>query len=182
MKQLAAFLLLLLGFSAAFAQTPAPAVTPATVTTSTDLFLMLGTDFDRPGLKERANLNIGVGHSFDALSKSWVGNEITFGYTYENAGNHGWFHSQYGSHTEALGVMRNFNLTKKTFGAYTWLQDGLTTLTDYKKLENRFYNGEAVGLVVHFTPHQGIWIQESYNKVVTVPWYTSTGVGYTYSF
>ena len=27
-----------------------------------------------------------------------------------------------------------------------------------------------------------VWIQESYNKVVTVPWYTTTSAGYTYSW
>jgi hypothetical protein len=28
---------------------------------------------------------------------------------------------------------------------------------------------------------KSIWIQESYSKVVTVPWYTTTSIGYTYS-
>ncbi len=32
--------------------------------TSTDLFVMAGSDIDRPGLLSRANYNIGIGHSF----------------------------------------------------------------------------------------------------------------------
>ena len=32
--------------------------------TSTDLFVMFGSDFVRPGLAPKANYNIGVGHTF----------------------------------------------------------------------------------------------------------------------
>src|SRR5271156_3007441 len=51
--------------------------------TSTDLFLMLGSDIDRPGLLPRANYNIGIGHTFAFLKKSPIGDELTFGYTQE---------------------------------------------------------------------------------------------------
>src|ERR1035438_10304017 len=54
--------------------------------TSTDLFVMFGSDFDRPGLLPRANYNIGIGHTFGFLKKDPIGDELTFGYTYENAG------------------------------------------------------------------------------------------------
>jgi hypothetical protein len=30
--------------------------------------------------------------------------------------------------------------------------------------------------------HSSIWLQETYSKVNTVPWYTTSSVGYTYSF
>ena len=151
--------------------------------TSTDFFLMPGSDFDRPGLVPRANLNIGIGHTFGFLKKDPVGDELTFAYTYENAGTHGFFHTNFGSHTEALGVMRNFGLPKtKVVTGYTWIQAGLTSFTGNAHVENRFYDGEALGAAIHFNDHNGIWIQESYNKIPTVPWYTTTGIGYTLSW
>jgi hypothetical protein len=151
--------------------------------TSTDFFLMPGSDFDRPGLVPRANLNIGIGHTFGFLKKDPVGDELTFAYTYENAGTHGFFHTNFGSHTEALGVMKNFGLPKtKVVTGYTWIQAGLTSFTGNAHVENRFYDGEALGAAIHFNDHNGIWIQESYNKIPTVPWYTTTGIGYTWSW
>ena len=41
--------------------------------------------------------------------------------------------------------------------------------TGYAHVENRFYNGEALGVVIHFNDHNSLWIQESYNKIPTVP-------------
>jgi sugar/nucleoside kinase (ribokinase family) len=38
------------------------------------------------------------------------------------------------------------------------------------------------GAIVHVTRSSSIWIQESYNKVVTIPWYTTSSIGYTYSW
>jgi hypothetical protein len=144
---------------------------------------MPGSDFDRPGLVPRANLNIGIGHTFGFLKKDPIGDELTFAYTYENAGSHGFFHTSYGSHTEALGVMKNFALPHtKVVTGYTWVQAGLTSFTGYAHVENRFYDGEALGAAIHFNDHNGIWIQESYNKIPTVPWYTTTGIGYTWSW
>jgi hypothetical protein len=58
-------------------QTTAPAQPPADSGTSTDLFLMPGSDFDRPGLVPRANLNIGIGHTFGFLKKDPIGDELT---------------------------------------------------------------------------------------------------------
>jgi hypothetical protein len=144
---------------------------------------MPGSDFDRPGLVPRANLNIGIGHTFGFLKKDPIGDELTLAYTYENAGSHGFFHTDFGSHTEALGVMKNFGIphTKLVTG-YTWIQAGLTSFTGYAHVENRFYDGEALGAAIHFNDHNGIWIQESYNKIPTVPWYTTTGIGYTWSW
>lgn len=151
--------------------------------TSTDLFVMPGSDFDRPGLVTRANLNIGIGHTFGFLKKDPIGDELTFAYTYENAGSHGFFHTDFGSHTEALGVMKNFGLPKiKAVTGYTWIQAGLTSFTGNAYVQNRFYDGESLGAAIHFNDHNGIWVQESYNKIPTVPWYTTTGIGYTYSW
>ena len=48
-------------------------------------------------------------------------------------------------------------------------------------VENRFYDGEALGAIVHFN-HNSIWIQEMFNKIVTVPWYTTASIGYTRSW
>ncbi len=190
--QLSTLLLLSTLFTAAQTTTSAPrqsldtSVAPnaeMNTGTSTDFFLMPGSDFDRPGLVPRANLNIGSGHTLAFLKKDPIGDELTFAYTYENAGSHGFFHTAFGSHTESLGVMKNFNLPgTKVVSGYTWVQGGLTTFTGNAHIENRFYDGEALGAAIHFNDHNGIWIQESYNKIPTVPWYTTTGIGYTWSW
>jgi len=166
------------------AQSPnGSAVTQEEPSTSTDFFVMPGSDFDRPGLVPRANLNIGIGHTFGFLKKDPLGDELTFAYTYENAGTHGFFHTRFGSQTEALGVMKNFSLPKtKMLSGYTWVQAGLTSLTGSAEIQNRFYNGEAVGAIAHLSYHSSIWIQESYNKIPTIPWYTTTSIGYTWSW
>jgi len=43
--------------------------------TSTDLYIMLGSDFDRPGLLPKANYNIGIGHTFGFLKKDPFGDD-----------------------------------------------------------------------------------------------------------
>jgi hypothetical protein len=151
--------------------------------TSTDLWVMGGSDFDRPGLYPRANNSIGIGHTFGFLKKDPIGDELTFGYTYENAGTHGFFHTEYGEHSEQIGVMKNFSVPKtKIVTGYTWIQSGLTSYTGYSHVLNRMDTGVSLGAIVHCSFHSSIWIQESYSKVVTVPWYTTTSVGYTYSW
>ena len=181
--RLCSLLLFLTVSAAAQTTTPTPQEAAADSGTSTDFFVMPGSDFDRPGLVPRANLNIGIGHTFGFLKKDPIGDELTFAYTYENAGSHGFLHTNFGSHTEALGVMKNFGLPKtKVVTGYTWIQAGLTSFTGNAHVENRFYDGEALGAAIHFNDHNGIWIQESYNKIPTVPWYTTTGIGYTWSW
>jgi hypothetical protein len=161
---------------------PPPAGEMGATGTSTDFYVMLGSDFDRPGLLPKANYNIGIGHTFGFLHKDPFGDELTVSYTYEDAGS-GFWHSQYGSDTESFGVMKNFGLPKtKRVTAYTWIQGGITTFTGNPTLQNHFYNGESLGAIVHFNDHNSIWIQESFNKVITVPWYTTTSVGYTWSW
>lgn len=170
--------------SMAFAQSPA--------STSTDIFAMIGSDFVRPGLAPRANLNIGIGHTFNFLKKNPIGDELTFAYTYENGGTHGFFHSQYGAHTVNVGVMKNFNLLKniiikpdKEFDKvtfYTWPMIGNTSMTGGNKVLNRLYLGGAIGAAIHLNSHNGIWVQEMWNKVLTLPWYTTTSIGWTVSF
>jgi hypothetical protein len=54
--------------------------------TSTDLFVMFGSDFVRPGLAPKANYNIGIGRTFGFLKKDPIGDELTFAYTYEDGG------------------------------------------------------------------------------------------------
>jgi hypothetical protein len=150
--------------------------------TSTDLFIMLGSDFVRPGLAAKANYNIGIGHTFGFLKKDPLGDELTFAYTYEDAGS-GFWHSQFGSDTESFGVMKNFSLPKtKRVSGYTWIQAGITSLTGNTNVQNHFYDGESLGAVVHFNNHHSIWIQETFNKIVAVPWYTTTSIGYTRSW
>jgi hypothetical protein len=173
-------------FCCPFAQAQAPATpTPAaeSADTSTDLFVMFGSDFDRPGLVPRSNYNIGIGHTFGFLKKDPLGDELTFGYTYENSGSHGFLHTNFGEHTESAGLMKNFSIPKtKIVSGYTWLQGGITSYTGNARLENRFCGGPSLGAIVHLSRSNSIWIQESFNKVVTVPWYTTSSIGYTYSW
>jgi hypothetical protein len=81
--------------------------------TSTDLFIMLGSDFVRPSLAAKANYNIGIGHTFGFLKKDPIGDELTFAYTYEDAGS-GFWHSQFGSHTQSAGIMKTFGLPRRS--------------------------------------------------------------------
>jgi hypothetical protein len=186
---LGVFIILSIATGDVHAQTPASSTKTVSVPaqeepgTSTDLFVMLGSDFDRPGLLPRANYNIGIGHTFGFLKKSPIGDELTFGYTYENSGTHGFFYAGYGEHTESAGVMKNFNLPKtKAVTGYTWIQSGITSYTGHQHLLNRLDSGVSLGAIIHFSRSNSVWVQESYSKVVTVPWYTTTSVGYTFSY
>ena len=172
----AAFVLARAPFCSAQVQPP-----PQDSGTSTDVFVMLGSDFDRPGLLAKANYNVGVGHTFAFLKKNPIGDEITLAYTYENAGP-GFWHSDLASDTESVGIMKNFGLpgTQRVTG-YTWVQIGLTSFTGGPSVQNRFYDGESLGAIIHLNGRNSIWVQETYNKIVTVPWYTTTSVGYTWS-
>ena len=174
----------MLASSAARAQTQAGAAeSEPEVGTSTDLFVMFGSDLVRPGLAPKANYNIGLGHTFGFLKRDPFGDELTFAYTYENGGSHGFLHTAFGSHTEAAGVMKNFGLPKtKRLTGYTWVQGGITSMTGNAFVENRFYNGESLGLIVHFSQKDSIWLQETYNKVVSLRWYTTASIGYTRSW
>jgi len=178
---------MLLGPAAAFGQSGPTAETnpPASAEsgTSNDLFVMFGSDLVRPGLEPKANYNIGLGHTFGFLKKDPFGDEITFGYTYENAGSHGFLHTGYGSHTEALGLMKNFGIpgTKRVTG-YTWIQSGITSMTGNVFVQNRYYDGESLGAIIHFNDRHSIWIQETYNKIASIPWYTTASIGYTRSW
>src|SRR6204780_3405536 len=110
-----------------------------------DLFVMAGSDIDRPGLLPRANYSIGIGHMFAFLKKDPFGDELTFRYTYEDAGS-GFWHSQFGSHTESFGIMKKFGLPKtKRVTGYTWVQGGISTFTGNTRVQNHFYDGESLG-------------------------------------
>ena len=175
--------LALLATAIAFGQSQPASPESADAGTSSDLFVMFGSDFVRPGLAPKANYNIGLGHTFKFLKKDPFGDEITFAYTYENAGSHGFLHTDFGSHTESLGLMKNFGIpgTKRVSG-YTWIQSGITSLTGSAFAQNRFYDGESLGAIIHFNDHHSIWIQETFNKIVSIPWYTTTSIGYTRSW
>jgi hypothetical protein len=148
----------------------------------TDITLLVGSDFVRPGSLPRVNLSLGVGHDFEALKKDPLGSGVTFGYAYENTGTHGFFHTNFGEHSELLGQMRDFHLSRKHhIAAYNWLQGGISSLTGDTKVHNRFSFNETVGVKFHLNRFNAIWVEETYNKVVTVPWYTVTSIGYTYS-
>ena len=148
-----------------------------------DLFVMAGSDFDRPGLVPKANYSVGIGHMFGFLKKDPLGDELTFSYMYENSGSHGFLHTGFGEHTASAGVMRNFAIPRtKKVTLYTWIQTGITTFTGNDHLLNRLDSSVSLGAVVHFHRHSSVWIQESYGKVVTMPWFTTASVGYGWSW
>jgi hypothetical protein len=138
---------------------------------------------DRHGLLPRANLNLGIGHTLASLKKDPLGDELTVAYTYENAGSHGFFHTPFGEHTEQFGLMKNFALPgTRLLTGYTWLQSGLTTYTGHGHALNRMASAASLGAIVHLSGRNSIWLQESSNKVNTVPWYTTSSIGYTFSW
>jgi hypothetical protein len=93
---------------------------------------------------------------------------------YENAGTHGFLHTALGEHTESVGIMKNFPLpATKHLTGYTWIQTGLTSFKGNARLQNRLDSSLSVGAIFHLSRHRSIWIQESYGKVVTVPWFTT---------
>jgi hypothetical protein len=118
------------------------------------LFIVFGADFDRPGLLPSANYNIGIGHTFGflKLKRDPFGDELTFAYTYEDSGSHGFLHAASGEHTESAGLMKNFPLpaTKRVTG-YTWLQTGITSYTGNPRVQNRLASGVSLGAIVHST-------------------------------
>ena len=165
-----------------YSQATSPDPRAMTEMPSTDLFVMFGSDFNRPGLLPRANYSIGVGHTFDFLKKNPVGDELIVDYTYENSGSHGFLHTDFGEHTESVGIMGNFAIPKtKTLAGYTWLQSGITSYSGNMHVWNRLASSASIGLMIRVNRHYSLWIQESFNKVVTVPWYTTTSVAYVYS-
>jgi putative transposase len=88
-----------------------------------------------------------------------------------------WKHAQ--DRMESVGVMKNLSLPKtKTVTGYTWIQGGLTSYTVNTRVQNRLPSDVSLGAIVNFKNNNSIWIQESYSKVVTVPWYTTSSVGY----
>ena len=71
--------------------------------------------------------------------------------------------------------MKNFGLPKTNrVSGYTWVQIGISSFTGNAQVQNHFYDGESLGAVVHFNERNSIWIQETFNKIVTSPWYTTT--------
>ena len=148
----------------------------------TDFTIYVGSDFVRPGALPRANLQFAIGHRFEWLLKNPLGSVLVFNYAYENAGTHGFFHTQFGSHSEDLGVMRDFHISREHhISGYNLLQAGVSSLTGGPTVDSHFNFNENVGVKFHINRFNAIWVQETYNKVVTVPWYTVTSIGYTYS-
>jgi hypothetical protein len=67
--------------------------------------------------------------------------------------------------------MKNFAVPKtKRVSGFKWIHAGITTLTGNATLQNHFYDGESLGAVIHFTNHHSIWIQETFDNIMTIPW------------
>lgn len=146
---------------------------PAPTSTSTDIYVMAGSD--TPTL--RANLNIGIGHTFAALHSMPTGDELTASYTYEDSSSHGFWHGSHSANTISLGEMKNIAFGHSAWGLYLWQQAGVTN-----SLGTHLYLGESIGLTYRMSRSSSLWLQESLNNVWSQPYYTSTNFGYTYSF
>jgi len=136
-----------------------------------------------PAYSPLANYNIGIGHTFAFLKRDPIGDELTFAYTYENSGSHSFLHTNSGEHTETARIVKNFSIESlKAVSGYTWVQGGITSYTGNLRVRNRLASGLSLGAIIHCSRQSSIWVQESYNKVVTVSWYTTASIGYTFSW
>jgi hypothetical protein len=66
------------GTHCAQSQHPTASTIAESSSTSTNLFVMFGSDFDRPGLLPRTNHNIGIGYTYGFSKKDLIGDELTF--------------------------------------------------------------------------------------------------------
>jgi hypothetical protein len=143
--------------------------------TSTDLVIMPGLNTPRPTTTPKFNFDVALGHKFQGS-----GNEVTFGYTYANEGS-GFSFSNRALNTEALGFMKTVSVSKSV-GLYGWGRAGVTELVGVRNTEVRPYLGASVGLDFKVANKQSIRLQETFNEVVTAPWYTTTSLGYVVSW
>ncbi len=79
--------------------------------------------------------------------------------------------------------MKNFPLpaTKQVTG-YTSIQTGITSFTGNAQTQNRLDSSLSLGAIIHANRRSSIWIQESYGKVTTVPWFTTSSIGYGWNW
>jgi hypothetical protein len=69
---------------------------PSEASASNDLFVMFGSDLVRPGLAPKRELQYRSRSHVQVSEEELVGDELTFSYTYENAGSHGFLHTDFG--------------------------------------------------------------------------------------
>ena len=150
--------------------------------TSTDLFVMFGSDFNRPGLLPRANYSIGVGHTFDFLKKNPVGDELIADYTYENSGSHGFLHTDFGEHTRIRWNHEEFchSENEDTGRIHVVTEWHHQLLGEYACLEStrqqRLHRPDDSRQPPLLPMDPGEFQQGGHG-----PWYTTTSVAYVYS-
>jgi hypothetical protein len=142
-----------------------------------DFFVMAGSDFDRPGLLPRANYSVGIGPMLGFLKKDPFGNEVTFSCMYENSSSQGFLHTRFGEHTESAGVMRTSRFRGQGGDRLYVDSDGVTAFTRNDHLLNRLDSSASLGAILHYPRHTSVWIQESFCKVVMMPWFTTAAIG-----
>lgn len=142
----------------------------------TDLFVMAGSDSNRPGLLPSANYSAGIGHT--CLPKE----------RQDRRRAHRQLHLRerrlprlplHGLRRTYRGPRRNEEFCATPHYSphgYTWLQGGITSYTGNAHLQSRVASSAILGINVHLGSHNCIWFQESYNEVVTVPWYTTASI------
>ena len=59
---------------------------------------------------------------------------------------------------------------------------GITSFTGNLRVENGLDSSVSLGAIIHFNRRGSVWIQESYGKVVTVPWFTTSSIGCGWSW
>src|SRR2546430_12315145 len=76
------------------------------------------TTLFRSATNLRTNLSIGIGHTEKFLKKNPFGDELTFSYTYENGGGHGFFHSRNGSHIDRKSTRLNSSHSQISYAVF----------------------------------------------------------------
>jgi len=145
----------------------------------TDIFGSVGSDFT---LMPRANYTVGIGRKFQLKPnpKKKVRWELVGTYSYENNGNHGFLHTAFAAHTEALGVVRSIHLPGR-FTSFIMTRGGATTYTGQDKDPKSFFSTTGgVGMHIHY--RYTLTATETISKVDTVPVYYTTGLALTHGW
>ena len=145
----------------------------------TDIFGSVGSNFT---LVPRANYTVGLGRKFQLKRnpEKKVRWELVGTYSYENNGNHGFLHTSFASHTEALGVVRSIHVPGR-FTSFIATRGGATTYSGQDKDPKTFF-ATTGGLGMHIHYRYTLTATETITKVETVPYYLTTGLALTHGW
>jgi hypothetical protein len=159
-----------------------PQLRPSDACTLIDFIPTPGSDSDRPGLAPTANLNIGIGHTFRLLKKAPLVTNLCSPIDRKVQNPRVVLQLQLAfDRAQKLGVMKNFNLSK-TEVVTGYMRQASAVSRAMTRLRIFFCDGESSGTVIHLNAQKTMWVQETYIKIPTVPWSTTTGIGFIWSW